>query len=71
MYREIQRTNGMTETTIYALDNAQRVINERENADVPQANSAVTRDQPEALVAAVSFAALLLILLVSVLQAWL
>ena len=71
MYREIQRTNGMTETTVYGLDNAQRIINERENADVPQADSAaVSGDQPEALVAAVSFAALLLILLVSALQAW-
>lgn len=62
----------MTENPVYGLDNAQQVINDRENADMPQANSAVVSgDHPEALVAAVCFAALLLIVLASALQAWL
>jgi hypothetical protein len=72
MYREIQRTNGMTETTAYGLDRAQQAINNRENADVSQADpAAFSGDQPEALVAAVSFLALLLIVLTCALQAWL
>jgi len=61
----------MTETTVYGLDSAQRAINNRENRAVPQANSAVIGEQPEALVAAISFAVLLLIILGSALQAWL
>jgi hypothetical protein len=72
MYRDIPRTNGMTGTMDYGLDNAQQAINNRENADVPQADSATVRDdQPEALVAVVSFVALLLMVLASALQAWL
>jgi len=62
----------MTETTIYGLDNAQRLISKRENADIQQADSAAAPgDQPEALVAAVSFLALLLIVFASALQTWL
>ncbi|MGO9060021.1 MAG: hypothetical protein ACLQU2_21970 [Candidatus Binataceae bacterium] len=71
MYRDIPRTNGMTEATVYGLDETQQAINSRDNADVLQADSAVNGEQPEALVAAVSFGTLLLILLGYALQTWL
>jgi hypothetical protein len=64
MYREIERTNGTTETTNYGLAHARQTDDTKNNASIGG-------DQPEALFAAVSFAALLVILLVSALQAWL
>lgn len=71
MYRDIPRTNGMTEATVYGLDQIQQAINGTDQADFLHADSAVKGEQPEALVAAVSFGMLLLILLGYALQTWL
>lgn len=72
MYREIPRTNRRSEASFYGLDRAQRAVDDRGDSSVLQETSPVViADQPEALVAAISLAALLLIILVSALQAWL
>jgi hypothetical protein len=72
MYREIPRTVGITEASVYGLDGAEKALRGRESAALPQADSdPATGDQPEALFAALSLGALLVVMLASLLQAWL
>jgi hypothetical protein len=71
MYREVPRANGMTEAGVYALDTAQQA-RKIETASLPQVRSApVLGDEPEALFAAISLGALLVITLAGLVQAWL
>jgi hypothetical protein len=73
MYREIPRTVGITEASAYDLDGAEKALRSRESAALPQVDSdpAMGGDQPEALFAALSLGALLLVILGSLLQTWL
>jgi hypothetical protein len=71
MYREVPRTNGMTEASVYGLDTAAQAL-KLETACLPQVRSElVPGDEPEALFAAVALGALLLITLAGLLEAWL
>jgi hypothetical protein len=71
MYREIPRTVGITEASVYDLDGAEKALRSRESASLPHADSdPVTGDQPEALFAALSLGALVIIILGSLLHAW-
>jgi hypothetical protein len=73
LYREIPRTVGITEASVYGLDGAEKALRSRESAALPQADPdpATGGDQPEALFAALSLGGLLVVMLVSLLQAWL
>ena len=71
MYREEPRTNGMTEASVYGIDTAQQVL-KTTSAFLPQVRTEpLLGNEPEALLAAISFGALLVIILASLLQAWL
>jgi MYXO-CTERM domain-containing protein len=71
MYREVPRTNGMTEASAYGLDTAQQA-HKIETASPPLVRSEPAPGaEPEALWAAVSLGALLVITLAGLLQAWL
>jgi hypothetical protein len=68
MYREVPRPNGMTEASVYTRDTAQQAS----TASLAQVRSApVLGDEPEALFAAISLGALLVITLAGLVQAWL
>jgi hypothetical protein len=72
MYREIPRTVGITEASVYDLDSAEKALRSRESAALLQADSdPAMGDQPEALFAALSLGALLVVILGSLLHAWL
>jgi len=71
MYREVPRPNGMTEASVYTRDTAQQA-SKIETASLAQVRSApVLGDEPEALFAAISLDALLVITLAGLVQAWL
>jgi hypothetical protein len=72
MYHELPRTTGMTEASVYGLDIAQKHALKIGTASPPQVRSEPAQgDEPEALWAAISLGALLVITLAGLLQAWL
>jgi hypothetical protein len=71
MYRKVPRTNGMTEASAYGLDTAQQAL-KIETASPPQVRSEpALGDEPEALWAASSLGALLVITVAGLLRTWL
>ena len=67
MYHELPRTTGMTEASVYGLDTAQHALT-IETASPPQVRSETALgDEPEALWAAISLGALLVITLAGLL----
>jgi hypothetical protein len=72
MYREIRRTNAMREATLYGLAVTRRSLEPRKSAAPPLSSPQTTAtEEPEALFAALSLGALVIITLISLLQAWL
>jgi hypothetical protein len=70
MYREISRMN--TKLNIFRLTIAQQRLKHRELFALPKVNSrAAAGDESEALVAAISFGALVIVSLACLVQAWL
>jgi hypothetical protein len=71
MYREITRTNAMREASLYGLAATRRRLEHKKSPAAPISSpQTTTAEEPEALFAAISLGALVIITLVSLLRAW-